>query len=121
MSAKNLSFEQTRDVAKTGTIDELKATILDVRTAGEFKDGHVPNAVNVPVGELGQALTLTPVEFNKEYKFNLPKQDSKTEALLVYCKSGMRTKMAVQALAKLGYEDNLYTYSGGWDDYSKQV
>ncbi|KAJ2733261.1 hypothetical protein IW152_003180, partial [Coemansia sp. BCRC 34962] len=114
----SLSFDQTREISNAGTFNNLAVTILDVRTTAEVSGGRIPKAVNIPVAELEQALELTTDQFKDKYKFVLPKHDSKTEALLVYCKSGMRTKMARETLAKHGYKDNLYTYLGGWDEYS---
>ncbi|KAJ2247295.1 hypothetical protein GGI13_005103 [Coemansia sp. RSA 455] len=120
MSAENsLSLNQVREIVKTGTFDKLKVTLLDVRTDEEFKGGHIDNAINVPVGELEQALALTPDLFKKKYGSNLPNHDSKTEALLVYCMSGMRTRKAIGFLSERGYKDNLYAYFGGWAEYSK--
>ncbi|KAJ2264089.1 hypothetical protein GGI01_000218 [Coemansia sp. RSA 376] len=133
MSAENsLSLNQVREIVRTGTFDKPKATpidgrtfdklevtILDVRTVEEFKGGRIDNAINVPVAELEQALDLAPALFEKKYGSNLPKHDSKTEALLVYCMSGMRTRKAIGILSGRGYKDNLYAYFGGWAEYSK--
>ncbi|KAJ2413456.1 hypothetical protein GGI10_003050, partial [Coemansia sp. RSA 2530] len=113
---KSLSFNQVREISNTGTFNNLAATILDVRSAAEVDGGRIPNAVNIPIGELGQALGLATDQFKKKYQFVLPERNSKTEALLIYCKSGTRTKMARDILEKDGYKDNLYVYLGGWDD-----
>ncbi|KAJ2363547.1 hypothetical protein H4S02_011094 [Coemansia sp. RSA 2611] len=115
---KSLSFNQVREISNTGTFNNLAATILDVRSATEVDGGRIPNAVNIPIGELGQALGLATDQFKKKYQFVLPERNSKTEALLIYCKSGTRTKMARDILEKDGYKDNLYVYLGGWDEFS---
>ncbi|KAJ2695270.1 hypothetical protein H4218_005276, partial [Coemansia sp. IMI 209128] len=115
---KSLSFNQVREISNTGTFNNLAATILDVRSAAEVDGGRIPNAVNIPIGELGQALGLATDQFKKKYQFVLPERNSKTEALLIYCKSGTRTKMARDILEKDGYKDNLYVYLGGWDEFS---
>ncbi|MBQ9870759.1 MAG: rhodanese-like domain-containing protein [Eubacterium sp.] len=64
-------------------------TIVDVRTPSVFREGHIPNAINVPNENIG----------NTELR-QLPDKDRK---LLVYCRSGRRSKEAAEKLAKLGY------------------
>lgn len=64
-------------------------TIVDVRTPSEFREGHIPNAINVPNENIG----------NTELR-QLPDKDRK---LLVYCRSGRRSKEAAEKLAKMGY------------------
>ena len=66
--------------------------ILDVRRADEFADGHIPAAVNLPneiIGEDGAAVEAV-----------LP---DKEQLILVYCRSGNRSKQASQKLADMGY------------------
>ena len=71
--------------------------ILDVRTAQEFADGHIPNAVNLPVEYIG---TSEPAE--------LPQKD---QLILVYCRSGNRSKKASEKLAAMGYT-NIVEFGG---------
>ncbi|KAJ2318838.1 hypothetical protein GGI00_006520 [Coemansia sp. RSA 2681] len=119
-AATPLSFDEVREITKTRSYNNIKVTLLDVRTSGEFENGSIPNAVNVPVGELEDALKLEPAVFQRKYQFDLPTPDSPKDALLVYCKSGMRTGKAVGMLATKGYKTNLYAYQGGWDEYSQK-
>ncbi|KAJ2746797.1 hypothetical protein GGI20_001028 [Coemansia sp. BCRC 34301] len=121
-AATPLSLDQIQEITKAGgTFNNSKITLLDVRTSDELKGGRIPHAVNVPVGELEDALKLESAAFRKKYDFDLPAPDSPNDALLVYCKSGRRTVMAVEMLAKKGYKTNLYAYHGGWDEYSALV
>ena len=63
--------------------------ILDVREQYEYDEGHIPGAILVPYGEIaGRA--------EKE----LPDKD---QLILVYCRSGRRSKIAAEELVKLGY------------------
>ena len=71
--------------------------ILDVRTAEEFADGHIPGAVNIPNEEIGTA--------------EIAKLPNKSQLILVYCKSGRRSKLAAEKLAKLGYT-NIVEFGG---------
>ena len=63
--------------------------IVDARTTEEFAEGHIPNAVLIPEYEIADR---APAE--------LPDKD---RLILVYCRSGRRSKIASQALVELGY------------------
>lgn len=65
------------------------ALLLDVRTPSEFSSGHVPNAVNIPVQELGK---------------RIGEAGPKDRPIVVYCKSGRRSAMARSMLEKAGYQ-----------------
>ena len=65
------------------------ATLVDVRSPGEFEGGHIEGAINVPVGELASKLGQIP----------------KDRAVVVYCASGMRSARAATALREAGYQD----------------
>ena len=72
--------------------------ILDVREQDEYDSGHIPGAVLLPVGSIDEE-TATEV---------IPEKDS---TVLVYCRSGNRSKTASSALAELGYT-NIYEFGG---------
>ena len=63
--------------------------ILDVREQYEYDEGHIPGAVLIPYGEIADRA-------EKE----LPDKD---QLILVYCRSGRRSKIAAEELVKLGY------------------
>lgn len=68
-----------------------KVAVLDVREPAEFAAGRIPGAVNIPRGIL-------------EFQIgNHPAFQAKEGAILVYCLSGGRSALAVEALQKLGY------------------
>ena len=63
--------------------------ILDTREQDEFDEGHIPNAILIPYTEIeNKAIELIP---------------DKDKLILVYCRSGRRSKIAAEALSKLGY------------------
>ena len=63
--------------------------ILDTREQYEFDEGHIPNAILIPYTEIeNKAIELLP---------------DKDKLILVYCRSGRRSKIAAESLAKLGY------------------
>ena len=76
--------------------------ILDVRREDEYDSGHIPGAVLLPNEEIGT-----------ERPAKLPKLD---QIILVYCRSGRRSKEAAEKLAKMGYTQ-IYEFGGilTWD------
>ena len=71
--------------------------ILDVRTPAEYEGGHIPNAVNVPNETIGQS--------------EIDELPDKGQLILVYCRSGNRSKQASSKLAALGYT-NIVEFGG---------
>ena len=69
--------------------EETDYVILDVRTQAEYDEGHIPGAVLVP---------------HDTIKGDVPELPDKKQLILVYCRSGNRSKQAAQALADAGYE-----------------
>jgi rhodanese-related sulfurtransferase len=63
--------------------------ILDVRRPDEFAAGHIPNAINVPNETIGTG--------------EIPELPDKAQLIMVYCRSGRRSKEASEKLVKLGY------------------
>ena len=79
--------------------------ILDVRTLEEFNEGHIPNAVSLPVDEIEAAITRM-----------IP---DKGEIILVYCRSGRRSADAAVILVEMGYR-NVFDF-GGIIDWTGEV
>lgn len=71
--------------------------ILDVRTPEEFASGHIKNAINIPNESIGNSI--------------VNKLTDKNAAILIYCRSGNRSKQAASKLEKLGY-GNIYEFGG---------
>ena len=79
-------------------MDTQEVTVLDVREQDEFDAGHIPGAVLLPVGTISGETAAAAI----------PELDS---VVLVYCRSGNRSKTASSALAELGYT-NIYEFGG---------
>ena len=71
--------------------------ILDVRRADEFAEGHIPGAINVANESIGTE--------------EIPELPDKSQLILVYCRSGRRSKEASEKLVKLGYT-NIVEFGG---------
>lgn len=87
----------TMDEAAVMMEEENDYMILDVRTPEEFSGGHIPNAVNIPNETIGT-----------EEIDELPDKD---QLILVYCRSGNRSKQAAGKLSGLGYT-NIVEFGG---------
>ena len=71
--------------------------ILDVRTQAEYNQGHIPNAICIPNETIDENV--------------VNKLLDKNQMILVYCRSGNRSKQAAEKLKKLGYT-NLIEFGG---------
>ena len=101
MSYTQISMEEA--VAMMAT--EENYIILDVRTTEEFAEKHIPNAINIPNETIGS-----------EELAELP---DKNQLILVYCRSGNRSKQASEKLAALGYT-NIFEF-GGINDWTGEL
>ena len=89
-NGKASTYEQiTAEQAKTIMDTEKDYVIIDARTEDEFAEGHIENAILIPEYEIA----------NRAEK-ELPDKDT---LILVYCRSGRRSKIASEELVKLGY------------------
>lgn len=93
------------DEAVTMMEEQTDYIILDVRTPQEFAEKHIPNAINVPNESIGDK-TIP----------ELPRED---QLILVYCRSGNRSKQASEKLVALGYT-NIYEF-GGINDWTGET
>ena len=86
----NATYEQiSAQEAKTIMDTEKEYIIIDARTEEEFAEGHIKDAILIPEYEIA-----------KRAQKELPKKDA---LILVYCRSGRRSKIASEELARLGY------------------
>ena len=100
-SYRQISMDEAVKMMK----DEKNYIILDVRRPDEYAEGHIPGAINVPNEEIGTAEIA-----------ELPR---KSQLILVYCRSGRRSKEASEKLVKLGYT-NIVEF-GGIQDYEGEI
>lgn len=92
------SYQQiTQETAKQ-MMDEQDVIILDVREQDEYDSGHIIDAVLLPVGTIDEDRAAAVI----------PEKDS---IVLVYCRSGNRSKTASAALVELGYTQ-VYEFGG---------
>ena len=95
---QEISYRQiTMDEAVAMMEEEEGYIILDVRTAAEFDEKHIPGAINIPNEAIGTDV--------------IPELPDKDQLILVYCRSGNRSKQASEKLAALGYT-NIVEFGG---------
>lgn len=75
--------EFAREIAKEGV------QVVDVRTASEYAEGHIPNAVNIDVLKADFAEKIASLD--------------KEQKLAIYCRSGRRSKSAAEQAVKMGF------------------
>lgn len=111
-----LSCQSSKPGYRSVSVDDFQHLIadssvirLDVRTAKEFDEGHIPNAVNIDV--------LHP-DFLQKALSSLPRK----RTIAVNCRSGKRSKKAAELLAKKGYKVvELDAGFNGWIEEGKEV
>ena len=94
----------TSDEAKK-MMETQKVIVVDVRTLEEYTEGHIPNAISVP---------LETIENKAEAKLK-----NKDDLILVYCRSGRRSREAALKLIEKGYT-NVIDF-GGIKDWNGEV
>lgn len=101
--SKNTYEQISQEKAKELIDSENNYIILDVRTQEEYDEGHIPDAILVPYTDIDENISEILID--------------KNQLILVYCRSGNRSKIASQSLADLGYTNvkefggiNTWTY-----------
>jgi rhodanese-related sulfurtransferase len=96
---RNVSSEEAKQL-----IDNKDVVVLDVRTPEEYQEGHIPNAILIPLQEL-------------ENKLN---ELDKKEHYLVVCRSGNRSAQASEVLTSNSFA-NIYNMSGGMNNWGYEI
>ena len=97
-SASSAAYRQiSQQDAQSMMQSESGYVIVDVRRADEFASGHIPGAINIPNESI-----------EKTQPAELPDLD---QLIMVYCRSGRRSKQAAQKLADMGYT-NIVEFGG---------
>lgn len=105
-SEKTNSYRKvTMEEAVTMMAEEENYILLDVRTREEYADKHIPGAVCVPNETIGSE--------------DIPELPDKEQLILVYCRSGNRSKQASAKLVELGYT-NVVEF-GGINDWTGET
>ncbi|NXS01375.1 TSTD3 protein, partial [Oxylabes madagascariensis] len=91
----NLSYQQLKDLKKANVLH------IDVRERWEIdRFGKIPESINIPLGELMEALQMDPTEFKEQYNQKMP---SKSDPVVFSCLAGTRSKQALGFATSLGF------------------
>lgn len=97
-AAENKLYRKINFKEAIKLIEENKdLIIIDVREKAEYEDGHIKNAISLPLGKI--------------YKNELDILANKNQLIMVYCRSGRRSKEAAKILIKEGYT-NIVDFGG---------
>ncbi len=97
-ASEEKGYQQISQEEAKEMMDNQEVLILDVREQDEYDSGHIPGAVLLPVGSITEESAAEVI----------PEKDA---TVLVYCRSGNRSKTAAKALAELGYT-GIYEFGG---------
>ena len=89
----NITAEEAKEIMDR----EASYVLIDARTQSEYDAGHIPGAILMPETEV-----------TSRAESEIPDKDT---LILVYCRSGRRSKIAAEALVELGYT-NVYEFGG---------
>lgn len=94
------SFNDKKDITKEDLDSYIKqgATIIDVRSPQEYREGHVNGAISIP-----------DYQIKKEIEKKVPNKD---ELIVIYCSTGHRSQRAQQILEDMGYTNVYNVYEG---------
>lgn len=101
------SLRKYQTISPMLTVTKLNTgspVIVDVREAGEFKKGHIADAIHIPLASLEKQVN----------KIDLYKKDD----VIVVCHTGMRSTTACSNLSKLGFE-NVFSMTGGMQSWEE--
>ena len=109
LSCKGQTQNNIHTIDKKAFAEKIETTenpqILDVRTPEEFKEGHIKNAINM--------------DWQGEHFVHNAEKLDKNKAVLVYCRSGKRSKSAADKLREIGFK-NIYNLDGGYLSWSAE-
>lgn len=97
-----LKPEELKQMIDSGTKDFV---IVDVRDESEYKEGHIPTAINIPVETFAAKSEVLPKE----------------KKIIVYCNTGGRSYTAYRKLMKLAYPTIFQTIFADWKEAGQQV
>lgn len=96
-SSSNPAYHKITAEEAKEMLDEGGVTLIDVRRADEYAEKHIPGAINIPNESI-----------DREQPEDLPDLEA---TLLIYCRTGVRSKQASDKLVAIGYE-NVYDMGG---------
>ncbi|TRY57219.1 hypothetical protein DNTS_003292 [Danionella cerebrum] len=91
-----------------------RVQLFDVREPEEVKDGFIPGATNIPLGEVENGFRLAPSQFRE--RFSVSKPQTSDSDIVFYCQRGLRSLTALETARALGYTRAQH-YTGGLTEW----
>ncbi|XP_006118497.3 thiosulfate sulfurtransferase/rhodanese-like domain-containing protein 3 [Pelodiscus sinensis] len=106
----SVSYKELRGLLKSQT------THIDVREKWEIEQlGKIPGSINIPLGEVVEALQMNSKDFKRRYNQDMP---TKSDHLVFSCMAGVRSKKALDIAMSLGFS-RVQHYAGGFEEWAK--
>ncbi|XP_026794047.3 thiosulfate:glutathione sulfurtransferase [Pangasianodon hypophthalmus] len=113
--------KEKSDLDSVVTYEQLKmmlanhsVQLFDIRNRDEFLAGHIPDSVNIPLGQLEESLMLSPEQFEKLFKVKAPKKED--DNIVFHCQRGRRSLTALETAWRLGFSRARH-YAGGYSEW----
>ncbi|XP_058030801.1 thiosulfate sulfurtransferase/rhodanese-like domain-containing protein 3 [Ahaetulla prasina] len=107
----SVSCQQLKDLLESKAIQ-----LIDVREKLEIAEhGKIPGSINIPLGELMEALQMDPVYFKEKYNQDMP---SKSDHIVFSCYIGVRSKQALAVAKSLGFS-RVQHFPGGFSEWQE--
>ncbi|XP_022600049.1 thiosulfate sulfurtransferase/rhodanese-like domain-containing protein 1 [Seriola dumerili] len=113
----------TSNNASVVTYSQLKTMLsnhniqlFDVRNPDEYQAGRIPDAVNIPLGNLEESLKLSPESFEQKYEVKAPGKDD--DNIVFHCRTGKRSAKALDIAGQLGFSRARH-YEGGYSEWAE--
>ncbi len=103
ITARSNNFETSDQIISVENANQMRdigSFLLDVRTVEEWNEAHIPGAVLIPLDELQTRISELP----------------ENEDIVIYCRSGNRSRQALNLLLSVGYS-TMYSMEGGINDW----
>ncbi|XP_013785716.1 thiosulfate sulfurtransferase/rhodanese-like domain-containing protein 3 [Limulus polyphemus] len=114
IKGRDITFEDLEALVHGGDIQ-----LIDVREPKEIEEyGTIPNSINIPLGQVKDALLMSEDVFENKYRVAKPHQ---FDANIVFFGLGpIKARAALHLADKFGF-NRARTYSGGWEDFTKKT
>ncbi|XP_032359890.1 thiosulfate:glutathione sulfurtransferase [Etheostoma spectabile] len=112
MDASVVTYSQLKTMLSNRDIQ-----LFDVRNPDEYQAGRIPDAVNIPLGNLEESLKLSPERFHQTFEVKAPGKDD--DNIVFQCKSGNRSAKALDIARQLGFSRARH-YKGGYSEWAEK-
>ncbi|XP_041817787.1 thiosulfate:glutathione sulfurtransferase [Chelmon rostratus] len=111
-SASVVSYSQLKTMLSNHDVQ-----LFDVRNPEEYQAGHIPDAVNIPLGNLEESLRLSPERFQQKFEARAPGKND--DNIVFHCRSGKRSSTALDIARQLGFSKARH-YKGGYSEWAER-